>query len=73
MTKIRESLLAVAHKVAARFPGVPGELVQAQIEGAIAAHAREKIFTNDEAAALIQLRSQLFKSPLKKLSYQSTS
>lgn len=69
MTKVRESLQAIAQQVAARFPGMPGELVRAQIEGAIAAHAREKIFTADEEAALIQLRSQLFKSPLKKLKY----
>jgi len=71
MTKVRESLLPIAQIVSARVSGIAGELTQAQIEGTIAANAREKFLSKEEEAALIQLRSQLFKSPRKTLTYKA--
>ncbi len=70
MTKVRADLLAVAQRVAALCPSdEPGTLVQTQIEAAIGLQARDKVFAEEDAAKLIQLRSQVFKSPHKKLRF----
>ncbi len=70
MTKVRADLLAVARVVLERCADLgsePGTLVQAQIDAAIGLQAREKFLSQADAGKLVQLRSQLFKSPQKKL------
>ena len=65
MIKVRVDLRAVAERVVALFPsGAPG-LTRDQIEAAIALHAREQTFSDEDYTRLLRLRSQAFKSPDK--------